>query len=279
MSYKTILVHVDDARNADTRIELAARLAVAEDAHLIGVAFSGVSRFLYETVATSASDPDVTPYLDVLRQHAKQTLILFENIAQRIGVVSIENRLIDDEAATGLSMQARYADLLVLGQFDPDGNAPSTYANLPEYVAMNSGCPVLIVPYASKFSSIGERVLIAWNGGIEATKAVRNAIPLLRRAKIVEAVVFNPESQADAYGGQPGADISVYLARHNIKVDVMQEKTDANVGDSLLSLAANLNSDLLVMGCYGHSRFREVLLGGATHTILNSMTLPVMMSH
>ena len=279
MSYKTILVHVDDSRNVNMRIELAARLAMTDQAHLIGVALTGVSRFLYETIAADASDLNIAPYLEMLRQHAEQALIPFENIAQRIGVPSIEKRLSDDEATGGLSMQARYSDLIVLGQYDPDGNAPPSYANLPEYVTMNSGCPVLIVPYGGTFGSVGERVLIAWNGSIEATKAVRNAIPLLRRAKIVEVAVFNPESQADAYGDQPGADIALYLARHNIKVDVMQEKTDLDVGEALLSLAASLNSDLLVMGCYGRSRFREMLLGGATRTVLTSMTVPVMMAH
>ena len=279
MSYKTILAHVDDSTNVNTRIELAAQLAMTEQAHLIGTALTGVSRFLYETVATDASDPNITPYLETLRQRAEQTLIPFETIAQRIGVPSIEKRLTDDEASIGLSLQARYSDLVVLGQYNPEGNAPSSYANLPEYVAMHSGCPVLIIPYVGVSSSVGERVLIAWNGSLEAKKAVRNAIPLLRRAKIVEVVVFNPESPADAHGDQPGGDIALYLARHNIKVDVMQEKTDSDVGEALLSLAANLNSDLLVMGCYGHSRFREVLLGGATHTVLRSMTLPVMMSH
>jgi len=279
MSYKTILVHVDDSRNANTRIELAARLAMTEQAHLIGIALTGVSRFLYETVATDPSDPNIVPYLETLRQRAEQALIPFENIAQRVGVPSMEKRIVDDEASIGLNMQARYSDLIVLGQYDPDGSAPSSYVNLPEHVALHSGCPVLIVPYAGAFTNVGERVLVAWNGSLEAKKAVRNAMPLLRRANIVEVAVFNPESQADAHGDQPGADIALYLARHNIKVDVMQEKTDSDAGEALLSLAANLNSDLLVMGCYGHSRFREVLLGGATRTILKSMTLPVLMSH
>lgn len=279
MTYKTILVQVDDSKNSNTRIEIAAQLAKAEQAHLIGTALTGVSRFLYETVAVDASAPNIAPYLETLRRRAEQTLVPFESIAQRIGVPSIEKRLTDNDAFIGLSMQARYSDLVVLGQYDPEGNAPSSYANLPEHVAMNSGCPVLIIPHSGTFNSVGERVLIAWNGGIEATKAVRNAIPLLRRAKIVEVAVFNPESQADAHSDQPDSDIALYLARHNIKADVMQEKTDSDVGEALLSLAANLNSDLLVMGCYGHSRFREVLLGGATHTVLRSMTLPVMMSH
>ena len=278
MSYKTILVHVDDAKNANARLELAAKLAVAENAHLIGSALTGVSRFLTDTVATAADAPAIAPYLDTLRQRAERLLIPFEEIARRTGVASFEKRLTDEEPAVGISLQARYCDLVVLGQYDAQAAAPG-YPHLPEYVAMNSGAPVLIVPYASAFKSTGERILIAWNGGIEARKAVNNALPLLRRAKIVEVAVFNPGTRVDTHGEVPGADIASYLARHDIKVDVLQEEANADVGAALLSLAANLGSDLLVMGCYGHSRFREVLLGGVTRTMLGSMTTPVLMSH
>ncbi|HJV75772.1 MAG TPA: universal stress protein, partial [Noviherbaspirillum sp.] len=256
MSYKTILVHADDGRNYEARIELAARLAVLDEAHLIGVAMTGVSRFLIEAVATDIHAQSIQPYLDILRQRAERSLVPFEKIVRLAGLASYEQRLSDDEAVGGLTLQARYCDLAVLGQYDPEGTAPSVYANLPEYVAMNSGCPVLIVPYASTTTRCGERILIAWNGSAEAAKAVHSALPLLRRAKIVEVAVFNPNRPSDAHGEQPGADIASYLARHDIKVDVMQETTASDVGDALLSLAASLNSDLLVMGCYGHSRFR-----------------------
>lgn len=283
MSYKTILVHVDDAKNATARIELAAGLALADGAHLIGSALTGVSRFLFETMAPDGiapgSIPSIEPYLKTLRQRADSMLEKFEEIASRTGVTSFEKRLTDDEAVGGLSLQARYCDLAVLGQYDPEGVAPSTYANLPEYVAMNSGCPVLVVPYGAEIRSTGRRVLIAWNGSGEAAKAVRSAIPLLRRAEIVEVAVFDRDIPPDAHGEQPGADIALFLARHGIKVDVLQRSTESKVGDALLSLASDLNSDLLVMGCYGHTRFREVLLGGATRTILRSMTLPVLMAH
>lgn len=279
MAYKTILVHVDDARNIDARIELAANLALAENAHLIGTAMTGISRFLFESVAPGTGMPSVEPYLKTLRERAQNALNKFESIAQRMGVPSFEKRLADDEAAGGIALQARYCDLVVLGQYDPDGTASSVYADLPEYVAMNSGCAVLMVPYATAVRSLGNRVLIAWNGSSEAAKAVHGAIPLLQKAQIVEVAVFDSEQAADTHGQQPGADIALYLARHNIKVDVIEKKTDGDIGEALLSLTSDLNSDLLVMGCYGHSRFREVLLGGATRTVLQSMTIPVMMSH
>lgn len=279
MSYKTLLLHVDDAKNVNARIELAAQLAMTEDAHLIGTAMTGVSHFLYNSVAIDLSDPGIIPYLDTLKQRANGTLQKFEANVQRIGVRSYEARLTDDEAAGGLSLQARYSDLVILGQYDPDGTSSSVYANLPEYVVFNSGCPALVVPYAGTFDNLTDRVLIAWNESMEATRAIRHAIPLLQRAKTVEVAIFNSTTAPEVYGEQPGADIALYLARHNIKVDILQEKTEIDIGNALLSLAANLNSNLLVMGCYGHTRLREILLGGATRTILQSMTIPVFMSH
>jgi nucleotide-binding universal stress UspA family protein len=279
MSYKIILVHVDDSKNVDARIEIAAQLAITEDAHLIGAAMTGASRFFYDPMPVDLGVLNIKPYLDILRQKTEETLKKFENIVQRVGVKSFEKRLTDDEAAGGLSLQASYCDLIVLGQYDPEGTSSPVYADLPEYVVMNSVSPALIVPSEGSFDNISDRVLIAWNGSMEATRAVRHAIPLLRRAKTVEVVIFNPSSKLDKYDELSGADIALYLARHNIKVDVMQEKTDSDIGDALLSLAANLNSRLLVMGCYGHSRFREILLGGATRTVLQYMTIPVLMAH
>lgn len=280
MSYKTILVHVDESTHVDARMEIAANIAVTENAHLIGAATTGVSRFFYAAAASNMDTPAVIDsYLETVRQRAEGALKKFENIARKIGVASYESRLADDDAAGGISLQARYCDLAVLGQYDPEESSSSINSDLPEYVIMNSGCPVLIVPHAGSFKSVGERVLIAWNASMEARRAVHNAIPLLKRAKVVEVAVFNPASQPDAHGQQPGADIALYLARHDIKVDVIQQETEGDIGNALLSRATNLTSDLLVMGCYGHSRFREILLGGATRTVLESMTIPVLMSH
>lgn len=279
MSYKTILVHVDESHHSDMRIDIAATIAAAENAHLVGAAMTGISRFLYETVAFNPDDPGIEPYLDTLRQRATDTLEKFDKTAQRIGNLSYEKRLVDDEAAAGLSLHARYCDLVVLGQNDPDAPSAAVGTDFPEGVVINAGCPVLIIPYAGTFKSVGSRVLVAWNGSVEARRAVHDAIPLLRRADIVEVVVFNPAEQPEVYGRQPGVDIAIYLARHGIKVDVKEESTDNDIGDALLSLTTNLGSDLLVMGGYGHSRFREILLGGVTRTILESMTVPVLMSH
>ncbi|MGZ5859093.1 MAG: universal stress protein, partial [Burkholderiaceae bacterium] len=130
-----------------------------------------------------------------------------------------------------------------------------------------------------QFNHVGQNVLVGWDGSMEATRAITNAIPLLKRAKNVTVVLFNPASQSDVHGEQPGADIGLFLARHHIKIDVLQKNTNVDIGNAMLSIAADLQSDLVVMGGYGHTRFREVILGGVTMTILNSMTVPVLMSH
>ena len=114
---------------------------------------------------------------------------------------------------------------------------------------------------------------------MEATRAVTNALPLLTRARHVTLVVFNVSRFNGAHGQEPGADIALYLARHGVKVSVSSQFTELDIGNALLSLAADKGADLLVMGSYGHTRFREVLLGGVTQTILKTMTLPVLMSH
>jgi nucleotide-binding universal stress UspA family protein len=175
-------------------------------------------------------------------------------------------------------LQGAYSDLIVLGQSSPD-DASDLEADTVSYVVINSGCPVLVVPNTGAHTKIGSKVLIAWNGSMAARRAVHDAIPLLKRAEIVEVAVFNPTSKIGAHGQLPGSDISLYLARHGINVDVKEDTIKSDIGEAILSLADSLHADLLVMGCYGHSRFRETLLGGVTHTILQSMTLPVLMSY
>ena len=279
MSYKTILIHLDESPNIDARINLAAQLALTHEAHLIGLATTGISRYFYESMATAVSEVGIGPYMDTLRERASARLQHFEDKVRQLGVSSYEKHLADDEAEGCLALRARYCDLIILGQYDPEGSIPSVYADLPEYVTLNGGCPVLIIPYVGSYPLKPEHILIAWDGGQEAAKAVRNALPFLQAAKSVEVAVFNAQQEPDKHGEEPGADIALYLARHHVKANVRQEQVEIPVGEALLSLAADLHADLLVMGCYGHSRFREILLGGVSRTILDSITLPVLMSH
>jgi nucleotide-binding universal stress UspA family protein len=279
MSYKTILVHVDQSKHTAARIRLAAEIAIRENAHLIGAAMTGISRFLYEESAIDLNRTVLANHVDFLYQRANQVLTEFDRIAEHTGLQSYEKRLIDDDEHGGLCLQARYCDLVVLGQTDISESSSPGLSDLPEYVVLNSGRPVLIVPHAGTFDSVGKSVLVAWDGRMEATRAATDAIPLLRSAKNVTIALFNPSISAAGHGEQPGTDIALFLARHGIKVEVMQQTTSIDVGNALLSLAADICSDLIVMGGYGHTRFREVLLGGVTQTVLETMTVPVLMSH
>lgn len=279
MSYKTILVHVDESAHASERIKIAAAIAMTQDAHLIGTAMTGASRYLVQTRMLVELDPNLRTHLDFLRQRARRGLEDFEASAQKLGLPSFEKRLVDDEAGGGICLQARYADLIVIGQHDPNEISPVTMPDFAQYVMLNSGRPVLLVPYAGRFDTIGNRVLVAWNGSMEATRAITSAMPLLKRAPMVDVAVFNPNAEPLAHGPQPGADMGLYLARHGIRVNVLQRQTSQETGSALLALARELNSDLVIMGGYGHNRFREILLGGVTRTVLDEMTIPVLMSH
>jgi len=176
-----------------------------------------------------------------------------------------------------VTLHARYADLVLIGQTDAsdDSKVPTDF---PERLVLAAGRPVLILPAVGKFATIGKRILIAWNPSREATRAVTDAIPLLQRADNVHVMAVNPK--AGEHGSVPGADIGLYLARHGVRVDVKTDHgAEIDVGNELLSRAADLDADLIVMGGYGHSRLKEWVLGGATRTILESMTAPVLMSH
>lgn len=279
MSYKTILVHVDETRRAIERIRLASHLALAENAHLSGIAFTGISRFLFQSGASEMDDPSLAAHLDGLRKRAADALESFERIARAADLVSFDAQVVDDEASAGISLRARYNDLVVIGQTDPDERSPAVMPGFPEHVILNSGRPVLIVPRSGRFDVTGNRVLIAWDAGIESARAVSTALPILRRAASVNAVIFNASSENIPSPTKACEELETYLSRQGISAEVMQWSTDKDIGSALLSAAAEYSSDLLVMGGYGHSRFREVLLGGATRTVLDSMTLPVLMAH
>jgi nucleotide-binding universal stress UspA family protein len=281
MSYKDLLVGLDSGASARERIEIAAALAERFAAHLVG---------LYPLPMPEAPrhfgyyDPALlNPFFEELRARARdaadKTREVFEHIASLHGV-SAEWREIPEGADADPAVHARYADLAILGQLDPDSGEPDMIRPRPEQVTLASGRPILVVPYAGNFPNLGRRVVIGWNASREAARAVNDAMPLLTAAEIVSILTIDPREGARAHGELPGADISLHLARHGVKAEIERTvSADLPVGEALLSRAADLGADLLVMGAYGHSRARELLLGGATRSLLRSMTLPVLMSH
>lgn len=279
MSYKSILVHVDDTPQAGERGRIAAQLALANDAHLIGLALTQLAPLAYFVGGGfDLSDASLAAQVEASTQAAQKALVQFEAMAKRMGVSSFERRLDADEAWAGFSLQARYCDLAVVGQTDVRPEAPGQVGDFAEYVLMNNPRPTLVIPAAGQVASIGQHILIGWNASMEAARAVAAAIPLLRAAQQVELVVLNAEREPyGVHGAEPGADIALYLARHGVKINVSRHSVDKDVGDALISCAADHSSDLIVMGAYGHSRFREMMLGGATRAALQSMPVPVLL--
>ena len=279
MSYKSIVVHLDSSERAHPRLELALRLAKRFGAHLTGMyaVFAPEPRS-FQVMAGTA---EYFKEHDTSRRERRAALErLFHAEAARAGV-SGEWEEAQGYANVAVPRRARCADLIVAGQDDP--NDPESYVgdHFPETLVMSTGRPVLLVPYAGFFASAGERVLIAWDGSREATRAVHDAMPILKAAKQATVVTVGA-AQGDAADVLiPGADIAASIARHGVKVEVSSIDSAGGVpaGDLLLSRAADLGADLLVMGGYGHSRWQELVLGGATRTVLNSMTIPVLMSH
>jgi nucleotide-binding universal stress UspA family protein len=170
--------------------------------------------------------------------------------------------------------------LIIASQDDP--HDPESYVGdfFPENLIMSAGRPVLLVPYASSVTSPGAHVVVGWDGSRAATRAVHDALPFMRAAKTTTIVTING-ARDEPRTRIPGADIATLIARHGVNVEVknIDAYTDALIGDALLSQASAIGADLLVMGAYGHARWQELVMGGATRTILKSMTVPVLMSH
>ena len=276
MTYKTILVHVDNGKYCPARVDMAVRLARRFDAHLVGLHALTALRLPAYAVAEAGATL-IEAQRTIAREQATRAERVFRDATESAGLANIEWRVAVEDAVDATTLHARYADLVVLGQ--PRANDGSAVEpDFPERVTLGAGRPVLMVPYAGTFETVGRRVLVAWDARREATRAVTDAIPLLREAEQVNVVVFNPEGTA--HGAMPGADIGLYLARHGVRVDVAYHRAnDIDVGNQLLSRVADLGADLIVMGAYGHSRMRELIMGGATRTVLQSMTAPVLLSH
>jgi nucleotide-binding universal stress UspA family protein len=274
MSYKDILVHVDNTHHCAARLALAGHLAAARQAHLIAL-----------NVRTSLEVPQyITAQfggeIDAIRlryeaEAARQAKAMVEALDFGPGV-GTEWRDVEGALADSIALHARYADLTVIGQPAPDDDGGDVAGRL----VLDVGRPVLVVPYAGRFAVLGERVLVAWNGSREATRAVHDALPILKGAKLVHVIAVNPEGGMTGHGDIPGADICLHLSRHGVNAVCEHVKAeDLGVGEMLLSRAADEDVDLIVMGAYGRSRVRELVMGGTTRHLLRHMTVPVLMSH
>lgn len=278
MSYKTILVHCDASRGVGSRLAVAAEVAQRFNARLVGLH----AREPFEVVSYIDGGMALGPLLEAYeagREAAEKTAHAAYEKATKSRSIASEWRVTDAFSDDALTVGARYADLLVVGQADPDDPAGSR-GDLPEAMAFAAGRPVLVVPKIGTSSPVGRTVMLCWNASRESARAAADALPFLRAAEKAIVLVVDPEISADAHGQEPGADVALWLARQGVNVVVQRDTApDARIGETILSRAADCGADLIVMGIYGHSRLREFVLGGASRTLLESMTVPVLMSH
>jgi nucleotide-binding universal stress UspA family protein len=255
----------------------AISIAEAFGAHLLGVAFA------YEPVIPGSVMGGIPPeFLETQRaeseKSARSAIARFEQAAKRAGI-SFETRVLSASVSGASDLLGRIGrrfDIVVLGQ--PTRDKPMPEEVIDEGVLFECGRPVIFVPFIQKTGLKLDRVMLCWDGGRTATRAIADSMPFLEKAKQVEVVVVG--SKPPKSDEISGADIGQHLARHGLKVDVKRiTSPDIDVPSTILSYAADSSADMIVMGGYGHSRLREFVLGGATRGLLESMTVPVLMSH
>ena len=180
--------------------------------------------------------------------------------------------------AEALSNHARCFHLLVVGQYDPDDEGLYAMDDMPDRIIMATGCPVLVVPYAGSFPAVGDNVIVSWDASRQVNRAINDGISILETAKEVKVLSINPADKG--LGDMPGADVCLHFARHGIKAKAQHiSARDIDAADMLLSRTCDAGADLIVMGAYGHARWREIALGGFTRHMLAHMTVPVLMSN
>jgi nucleotide-binding universal stress UspA family protein len=276
--FKDLVVVLDTAKSCSVRIDVATALAGRFGAHLTGLYVSPPPQV--PAVIEAQLTPELVELqMRTLGEATSRVQELFRRRAEGAGFTT-EWRAREGEAGEVATLHSRYADMAIVGQTDPDDDALGSTGDLPERIVLGSGRPVLVVPYAGTFKTVGQRVLVAWNASREATRSINDALPLLEGAAKVTVLAINPRGGLRGHGELPGADIALHLARHGVRAEASSLTShDVVVGALLLSQAADLDADLIVMGAYGQSRLREFVLGGATREILRTMTVPVFMAH
>jgi nucleotide-binding universal stress UspA family protein len=276
-------MHVVISHADETAAALAVTLARQLDAHLTGLALSFVPVIPFLDLGYATTTPIPTEAFVAMREEAvadaTRAAATFVAMAKAAGLrfdSYVLTSMVGD-ALFGTISHLRVSDLVVIGQTNSaDGEA--LRKSLIEASLFEAAAPTLVAPGPAGREVQLKRAMIAWDGSASASRAVRAALPLLRR---VNDVVVLMVSEAKQWMDRvPGADIGVHLARHGLRVEVKRvDNAAGDVASTLLQVAADEGAGILVMGAYGHSRMREFILGGATRGMLSQMTLPVLMAH
>ncbi|MHC0052393.1 universal stress protein [Actibacterium sp. D379-3] len=279
MAYKTILTIVTSPDLTKAALDSAIALAGREDAHLdilclgvdrtqTGYYYAGANAMLLQETLQRAQEDAAATEAAVAKRMASETIRWASEavVAQIAGLAHL------------VAQRARFSDLVVMPKPYGEGRGVEDEAAV-EAALFDGKVPVLIMPDKADVNTIGERVVIAWNQSTEALTAVRSALPLLQAADMVNITVIDPP-QHGPDRSDPGGLVSQMLGRHGVKAEIsVLAKTMPRVADVLDRHVKDISADMVVMGAYGHSRFRESIMGGATRNMLENTSVPVLMAH
>jgi nucleotide-binding universal stress UspA family protein len=278
MPYKTMLVHLNDPRRAESLLGSVLELAKRHHAHLIGM----------HVHAALPAAPVSIPYASKVigglagggRRAAEEIEAIFKGmtVGHAFGAEWRALEVPHVDLASVVMHHGRAADLIVAGQTDPEWDL-SPLMDFPERLALESGRPVLVMPHGDPWPEIGRKVVVAWKPGREAARAVFDALPLLKTAESVKILEVEEEAAAPS-AVENDSGLAASLIRHGIEPTMERCAPEhRNAGETICGYAKREGADLLVMGAYGHSRFREILFGGVTRHIARHMPVPTLLSH
>jgi nucleotide-binding universal stress UspA family protein len=279
MAYKSVLTIVTNSETAAQALDAAVAVARREKGHLdilcvgidrtqTGYYYAGANAMiLQETLERAQEDADQLGKSVKEKMQAEDIPWGCETaVAQIAGLARL------------VAERARFADLVVLPRPYGEGRGIEEEAVI-EAALFEGHAPVLVVPESGLPENLGGRIVVAWNESAEALSAVRKAMPMLAKADLVDIVIIDPPPHGPERS-DPGGRLSQMIARHGCRAEVsVLAKTMPRVSDVIRRHAADRNADLVVMGAYGHSRFREAILGGATRNMLEGCELPVLLAH
>jgi len=277
MDYKDILVHLDSSPSCPARIDVGISFARAFGARLTGLYVVGLAP-MHQYAEADLGSELVEAHDKYMREASHEAERLFTERTRNAGVAA-EWRQVEGALPDLVMLHARFADLVIAGQRNPERLDPGTAPELPEQLVLDVGRPVIIVPHAGMFPTVGEKVMILWKTSRGAARAVNDALPFLAKAKEVCVVAINPEAGISGQGDNPAADVVTHLSRHGITATARSAKAErGTMGKTMRDIAADFGADMLVMGAFGRARWREMILGGMTRNMLATMPLPILMS-
>jgi hypothetical protein len=281
MPYRSLTVLLGDEPSSAARTELAIRMARDLDCHLVGLAPTGIIELPISAEATGSLPEYAERARAALQERADQCAARFATACREADFRAFESVVDRSESSASLLRHAQCSDLVVMSQADPRRSGHRAMRDLVEQVLLGSPRPTLVLPYQGRFEAMGTKIMVAWDDSREAARALSDAMPLLLRARRVDIETWNETGQdadADELRGRLD-ELHRWLMWHGVAAHLHLETPADGITAAMLARAADLDSDLIVMGAYGHARWSERILGGATHGLLASMTVPVLLSH